>query len=174
MNNDKKNQPPKNNEIPYDKMIVIDSEGKSLGLLTKQQAINAAEQEELDLVLLAPSSDTKPAVTKITDYGKFLYQKKIKEKENKQKVQKMKEITVKPLISDGDLAWKAKETQRWLKEGSQVKFQIRSTGKLATREELINEVYQRFFNLIKDDAKIISPFKKNSPILHSTIFGKNK
>jgi translation initiation factor IF-3 len=104
MNNDKKNQPPKNNEIPYDKMIVIDSEGKSLGLLTKQQAINAAEQEELDLVLLAPSSDTKPAVTKITDYGKFLYQKKIKEKENKQKVQKMKEITVKPLISDGDLA----------------------------------------------------------------------
>jgi translation initiation factor IF-3 len=86
----------------------------------------------------------------------------------------MKEITVKPLISDGDLAWKAKETQRWLKEGSQVKFQIRSTGKLATREELINEVYQRFFNLIKDDAKIISPFKKNSPILHSTIFGKNK
>ena len=55
-------------------MRVIDSAGKQIGILSREQALVAAKEENLDLVQITANVD--PVVCRITDYGKFLFDQK--------------------------------------------------------------------------------------------------
>jgi translation initiation factor IF-3 len=94
---------PINEHIPYDTLLVINSDGRNLGEMTKTDALALAEEQELDLILLAPKRENSLAIAKIVNYGKYLYEQKAKSKDNRQKTIKVKEITVKPQIGDHDL-----------------------------------------------------------------------
>ena len=80
--------PRSNNRIMSQEVQVISSDGKNLGILNTQEAINKAKSEGLDLIEIAPNA--KPPVCKIMDIGKYKYdqQKKAsKAKKNKKKVE---------------------------------------------------------------------------------------
>jgi translation initiation factor IF-3 len=96
---------PINEQIRESKLIVITSDGTKLGEMTRQEALNKANEADLDLVLIAPGSENRSGVAKIIDYGKFLYELKAKEKASKknQSVSKTKEIKVRPQIGIHDL-----------------------------------------------------------------------
>jgi translation initiation factor IF-3 len=104
-------QPPKkeikpiNQNITFKKMQVIDQNGQNLGVLNKLDAIKLAEDTELDLILIAPENGEKPAICKIGDYGKFLYDKnlKIKLATKNKSANKVKEIKIKQQIGIHDL-----------------------------------------------------------------------
>ena len=76
---------------------VISSEGKNLGILNTQEAINLAKNEGLDLIEIAQNA--KPPVCKIMDMGKFKYdaQKKANKAKKKQKKVELKEIKLRPV-----------------------------------------------------------------------------
>lgn len=88
-----------------------------------------ARELELDLVEIAPKA--KPPVVKIIDYNKFLYNKKKKEKEIKNKAAKtvIKEIRFSPNTDDHDFDFKLKHAQGFLEEGSKVKAYVHFRGR---------------------------------------------
>lgn len=89
--------------------------------MTIEEALKKADELNLDLVEISPTAD--PPVCKITDYQKFLYQQKKKQKEIKAKTVKVvvKEIRFGPNTDDHDYNFKMKHALKFLEEGSKVK-----------------------------------------------------
>ena len=96
--------PRSNNRIMSQEVQVISSDGKNLGILNTQEAINMAKNEGLDLIEIAQNA--KPPVCKIMDMGKFKYdaQKKANKAKKKQKKIELKEIKLRPVTEIHDLS----------------------------------------------------------------------
>ena len=74
---------PINKQIRAREVQVIGSQGEKLGTISLDDAIQKAEEENLDLVLVSPN--TNPPVCKIMNYGKYKFEQAKKEKEAKKK-----------------------------------------------------------------------------------------
>ena len=98
--------PRSNNRIMSQEVQVISSDGKNLGILNTQEAINMAKNEGLDLIEIAQNA--KPPVCKIMDMGKFKYdaQKKANKAKKKQKKIELKEIKLRPVTEIHDYTFK--------------------------------------------------------------------
>jgi translation initiation factor IF-3 len=88
-----------------------------------------AEEQSLDLVEISPSAD--PPVCKIIDYKKFLYEQKKRQKEIKNKAQKVvvKEIRFGPNTDDHDFNFKLKHAGKFIEEGAKVKAYVFFKGR---------------------------------------------
>lgn len=88
-----------------------------------------ADEMELDLVEISPKAE--PPVCKITDYSKFLYQQKKKQKEMKAKAQKIvvKEIRFGPQTDEHDFEFKLRHAEKFLKDGAKVKAYVFFKGR---------------------------------------------
>ena len=115
---------------------MIGSEGEQLGVVSLRQALQAAEEAELDLVEISPTA--KPPVCKIMDFGKFKYQesKKQHEAKLKQKLVQVKEIKFRPGTDEGDYQIKLRNITKFLGEGDKVKVTLRFRGREMTHQEL--------------------------------------
>jgi translation initiation factor IF-3 len=91
------------------------------GIFALRDALKLAEELELDLVEISPKAE--PPVCKITDYSKFLYQQKKKQKEMKAKTVKVivKEIRFGPQTDEHDFNFKLRHAEKFLKDGAKVK-----------------------------------------------------
>jgi translation initiation factor IF-3 len=91
------------------------------GIYALRDALKLAEELELDLVEISPKAE--PPVCKITDYSKFLYQQKKKQKEMKAKTVKVviKEIRFGPQTDEHDFNFKLRHAENFLKDGAKVK-----------------------------------------------------
>ncbi|MDR0739524.1 MAG: translation initiation factor IF-3 [Mycoplasmataceae bacterium] len=166
-----------NEKITDDKLLVIDENGIKLGIMNKMAAVNLAKERGYDLVLFVPAEKTgNVAIAKIVDYGKFTYEQKMKEKLSRknQSVIKIKEVKVRPQISDHDLKWRANQAIAWLNDNAQIKFKIQAYGRIGFKPELIQETYDKFVNLLGNTAKILTPIKKLTPVLYESTIVKNK
>jgi len=99
------------------------------GIYTIQEAMKIAQQLELDLVEISPTA--APPVCKAIDYGKFLYEKKKKEKEIKSnaKQSEVKEVRFTPSTDEHDFDFKSKHAEKFLKEGNKVKAFVQFKGR---------------------------------------------
>ena len=61
-----------NEEIRDREVRVVDENGEQMGILPIRQALELAEQKQLDLVKIAPQA--KPPVCKLMDYGKYRFE----------------------------------------------------------------------------------------------------
>lgn len=170
----KKEQAMINEHINIKKLNVIDDNGANLGLMERNDALKLAREKGLDLVLIAVK-DGK-AIAKILDYGKFKYNQKKKEKDSKknQTIIKNKEVKVKPLIGEHDLQVRANNTLKWLANGDRVTFIIEARGRMSTKHEYIQNIYDRFMNLLGDNAKIMTELKKVNDFRYTTVLVSNK
>ena len=118
-----------NEEIQDKEVRLIGEDGAQLGIVSAQQANEMAEEQGLDLVKISPNA--VPPVCKIMDYSKFCFDQKKREKEAKknQKVVEIKEIRMSPSIDTNDFNTKAKNAQKFLKEGNRVKVSVRFRGR---------------------------------------------
>ena len=118
-----------NEEIQDKEVRLIGEDGSQLGIVSAQQANEMAEEQGLDLVKISPNA--VPPVCKIMDYSKFCFDQKKREKEAKknQKVVEIKEIRMSPSIDTNDFNTKAKNAQKFLKEGNRVKVSVRFRGR---------------------------------------------
>ena len=120
--------PKDNQRIRALEVQVISIDGKNLGTLKTQEAINIAKQEGLDLIEISPNAN--PPVCKIIDIGKYKYdlQKKANKAKKKQKIISLKEIKLRPVTEIHDYNFKIKNAQRFLEKGDKVKFTVRFQG----------------------------------------------
>lgn len=104
-------------------------ENVEVGIYSTYEALKIAEEQGLDLVEISPNAT--PPVCKITDYKKFLYQQKKKQKEIKAKTAKVivKEIRFGPQTDDHDYNFKLKHAIKFLQDGAKVKAYVFFKGR---------------------------------------------
>ena len=123
------------------------------GIYSFQQAMHIADEQNLDLVEIAPTAT--PPVCRVIDYQKFLYAQKKKQKEAKanQKKQEVKEIRFGPQTDDHDYNFKLKHAQEFLKEGNKVKAYVFFRGRSIVFKEQGELLLARFAADLADFGK---------------------
>ena len=146
--------PRANERIRAQQVQVISSEGKNLGTLSTQEALNIARQEGLDLIEISPNAN--PPVCKIIDIGKYKYdlQKKASKAKKKQKVINLKEIKLTPVTEIHDYNFKIKNAQRFLTKGDKVKFTVQFRGREMQHTDLGHQLMERIINDTKALGKV--------------------
>ena len=143
--------PRANERIRAPEVQVISSDGKNLGTLNTQEAIDIAKKEGLDLIEISPNAN--PPVCKIIDIGKYKYdlQKKANKAKKKQKIINLKEIKLRPVTEIHDYNFKIRNAQKFLEKGDKVKFTVKFRGREMQHTHLGNQLMDRIIN---DTAKL--------------------
>jgi translation initiation factor IF-3 len=146
--------PKANERIRTPQVQVIGSDGKNLGTLATQEAINIARQEGLDLIEISPNAN--PPVCKIIDIGKYKYdlQKKANKAKKKQRVVNLKEIKLRPVTEIHDYNFKIKNAQKFLTKGDKVKFTVQFRGREMQHTSLGYELMKRITNDTSNLGKV--------------------
>lgn len=122
---------PKIRLVGDDMEAISEAAGKTIApdVYDTREVLKWAQEMEMDLVEISPKAD--PPVCKITDFNKFVYEKKKKEKEIKSKASKtvVKEIRFGPNTDDHDFDFKLKHAMKFLEEGAKVKAYVHFRGR---------------------------------------------
>lgn len=143
-----------NNQIRANKILLLDKDGAKIGLVSFREAINRANESELDLVQMSEDKEKDLAVCKMLKYDSWIYhEKKRKEKqEQKNKSQEIKEMDFRPVIGENDLKIKLRKVEEFLKKSHKVKIVI----KMKNREFMMKEVNESLVNKILTQLKEFS------------------
>ena len=130
--------------------MLIDEGGNKKGLVSIDDAINAAKNSSLDLVQVSPS-DSNPVVCKLLDYGKHIFEKKKSTSSSKVKVKRntIKEIKFRPSTDTGDYNIKLKKIKSFILDGDKTKISVRFRG----REILNSNLGLDLLNRIRDELE---------------------
>ncbi|NJN40176.1 MAG: translation initiation factor IF-3 [Gammaproteobacteria bacterium] len=140
-----------NAEITAPEVRLVGDEGEQHGVVPVREALRLAEEQDVDLVEIAPLAE--PPVCKLMDYGKFKYreQKKAHEAKLKQKQIQVKEVKFRPRTEEGDYKIKLRNLIRFLEEGDKTKVTLRFRG----REMAHQEFGYRLLERVKADLENI-------------------
>jgi translation initiation factor IF-3 len=143
-----------NSRIFASPLRVLDLEGKQINVMSKDEALKLAQEQELDLVEIAPTA--KPPVAKIIDFNKFLYQQAKKKQEEKKKAKnsETKEIRLGPFMSDNDLQVMIRRGREFLENGDKIRLVVRFRGRQITRSEFGKGVVNKVIESLNDIAKV--------------------
>jgi len=150
-----------NNQIRVPEVQVIDELGKQLGTMATAKALTLAKEADLDLVEVGPN--VQPPITKIMDYGKYIYQKERQEKKSGgAKKQRIEQKTVRVGFKTGahDLAFKAGQVGQFLKEGYIVKVELTLRGREKGLAEMGRKKLEQFLTHIKEEYSVQEPPKR--------------
>ena len=149
-----KQELPVNEQIREKEVQVIDNEGRKLGVMKTFDAINKAQEINLDLVLVAPTAN--PPVCKIMNYGKYKFEQAKKEKEARknQRIIETKEIRITPNIEEHDFGFKCKNARKFLEDGNKVKITVRFRGRELNYVKLGEESLNKFIEELSDIAQV--------------------
>ena len=119
------------------------ADGESVGVVSIQEAVAAAEEAGMDLVEISPNAE--PPVCRVMDYGKFLFEKSksAKEQKKKQKQVQIKEIKFRPGTDIGDYQVKLRNLTGFLEDGNKVKVTIRFRGREMAHQNIGVDVLNR-------------------------------
>ena len=114
-----------------------------VGVVSREQALEMAQSQALDLVEVSPNAD--PPVCRILDFGKFLFEqnKKAHAAKRKQKQIQVKEVKFRPGTEEGDYQVKLRNLIRFLTEGDKAKVTLRYRGREMAHQELGFQLLQR-------------------------------
>ena len=148
-----------NEQIRDREVRLIGVDGQQLGIMSAREAYKLAQEEELDLVKIAPTA--KPPVCKIIDYGKYRYEMARKEKEarKKQKVIDIKEVRLSPNIDTNDLNTKVGAARKFLEKGDKVKVTLRFRGREMAHMSKSKYILDDFAQSLADIAVVDKPSK---------------
>jgi len=139
-----------NGEITSPQLRLVAENGDQLGIVAVGDALKMAEEQNVDLVEIAPLA--VPPVCKLMDYGKFRYreQKKAHEAKLKQKQIQVKEIKFRPGTDEGDYKIKVGKLIQFLEEGDKAKVTLRFRG----REMAHQEFGVRLLERVRKDLEV--------------------
>ena len=134
----------RNGKIRAREVRVLDETKQQLGVMSLNDALRLAMNKGLDLVEIAPNAT--PAVCRIVDYGKFMYEeaKKNKDSQGNQSGSKMKELQLSPVIDPHDFAIKLGHAIDFLCEDMKVRIKLRFRGRQKAHKEFGFQVVNRF------------------------------
>lgn len=143
-----------NEKIRALQVRVVGDNIENPGVFSLSEALKMADALELDLVEISPNAD--PPVCKITDYQKFLYQQKKKQKEIKAKTVQVvvKEIRFGPNTDDHDFQFKMRHAEKFLQEGAKVKAYVFFKGRSILFKEQGEILLLRFAQELEEVGKV--------------------
>lgn len=138
-------------------MRVIAADGSQAGIMTRFEALQLAQNSELDLVEVSPMAE--PPVVRIMDFGKFLFEqkKKTQSAQKKQKQQQIKEVKFRPGTEEGDYQVKLRNLTRFLTEGDKAKVTLRFRG----REMAHQDIGRKLLNRVSGDLAAHAVIEQN-------------
>ena len=166
-----------NGRITAEEVMLIGSNGEKLGIVTLSQALESAKTASLDLVQVS-SSDAKPIVCKLLDYGKHIFDKKKNLSSSKVKAKRntTKEIKFRPSTDVGDYNIKLKKIKSFILDGDKTKISVRFRGREILNSNMGLNLLNRLTEELEDIAQVdqeaslegrqllmvLSPLKKKS------------
>ena len=144
------------NHAIREKEVRLVGDNVEQGVYSIAQALQIAEEQELDLVEISPNA--KPTVCRVIDYQKFLYQQRKRQKDQKAKSNKIvvKEIRFGPQTDDHDYNFKLKHAIEFLKEGAKVKAYVFFRGRAIMFKDQGEVLLLRFANDLEAYGKVES------------------
>lgn len=133
---------------------MIAPDGEQLGVVSLQEALQKAEDNNLDLVEVSAAAN--PSVCRIMDYGKYRYEQQKREREarKRHKTITVKEVKMRPNIEEHDFQVKVRNAQRFLEDGNKVKCTLRFRGREIVHKDLGRIVLQRLAESVEAVSKI--------------------
>jgi len=134
--------------------------------MSSQSALEVAQSRDLDLVEIHSKSD--PPVCKIMNYGKWKFETKKREKQNKKNQTKvlLKEIQIRTRTDEGDIKIKLQKAREFLAQGHKVKINLRFFGREMAHKELGFELLKQLEERLSDVAEL----EKSAQMERRTLF----
>jgi translation initiation factor IF-3 len=138
---------------------LIGPDGEQVGIVPTNEALARAEEAELDLVEVAPTS--RPPVCRIMDYGKYKYEQSKKDKTAKKRQHsfQLKEMRYRPKIDQHDFDFKTRHVRGFLESGSKVKAFVMFRGREMAYTEQGKKLLERVAEELSDVATVESEAK---------------
>ncbi len=162
-------EPRINERIRAPRVRLIGVDGSQLGVFETADAQRIADDQNLDLVEVAPNGD--PPVCRVMDYGKYKYEQDIKAKKARkhQATVQIKEIKFRPKIDTHDYETKKKHVVRFLEAGAKVKVTIMFRGREMVHAERGLAILERLAEDVKDLAIVENQPKLEGRNMHMLI-----
>ena len=128
--------------------VRITGENIESKIVSIEDALAIASDMGLDLIEIAGNAN--PPVCKIYDFSKFVYEKKLLDKQNKKNRTELKEVQLSPTISDHDLGTKARASCGFLDKGDKVKVSIMFKGRQNAHREFGSTIMLKFIGLVEE------------------------
>ena len=150
-----------NDNIRARELRVLGDDGEQFGIISRDEALQIAEDKGLDLVLMSPNA--RPPVAKIMDYGKHKYQleKKKKEARKNQKTIDVKEVKFSCKIAENDINYKVKHAREFLEAGKHVKLRVFLRGREMANPEWGVDVLNRVWPMLEDVGNLEQPARRD-------------
>ncbi len=147
-------------------MRVVSAEGEQLGIMSIQEALEAARSRDFDLVEVAPEAN--PPVCRIMDFGKYKYTQARRQKEarKKQTTISVKEVKMGPKTEKHDFDFKVKHVRRFLEEGHKAKVTVRFKGREMAHTELGWKMLNKMVEAVSDIAVTENNPRMEGRMLH--------
>ena len=161
-----KQELPINGQIKEKEVQLIGANGEKLGNMPIEKALEIAEEQDLDVVLVSPNAT--PVVCKLMNYGKYKFEQAKKEKESRknQKVFEIKEIRVSYNIGEHDFNFKSKNARSFLEAGNKVKFTLKFRGRELNNAKAGEAILNKFAESLEDIATVEKkPFLEGKTML---------
>lgn len=132
---------------------VIGQDKKPIGILPTREAVNLARRQGLDLVMLAPAGD--PPVCGIVDFGKYLYEQKVKQKESKRRQHstQVREMRMKMKIGTHDYNVKLRKMREFLSQKDRIRVNLWIRGREVMHTDLAFKLLERLKRDLDDVAR---------------------
>jgi translation initiation factor IF-3 len=159
-----------NHQIRMSPVTLINQEGRNMGAIPLQKAMDIALESGLDLVEIAPNS--RPPVCRILDFGKFKYEQAIKEKQQKKKQSKtsqLKEVHLSPSIQNHDIETKSKSVRKFIESGHKVVVKLEFRRRELAHRDLGDKVMADFIAGLSDVCEVSSKPKHEGKSLCCTL-----
>ncbi len=139
---------------------LIDENGKLIGILSYQEALEIAREKNLDLIEITKKAD--PPVYKLGNWEKerYILEKKLKKKIKSEKKNIFKTIRISFNEGENDLNIKAKKANKFLEEEKRVKIEIFLKGREKSHLDIAEQKIKNFLTKINKSYKIIQPLKR--------------
>ena len=146
-----------NEQIRARTVRLISADGGQIGIVSIDEALLAARENDLDLVEVAPNAE--PPVCRIMDYGKLRYEK-AKRGKGKSRSTHLKEIKLRPLTAEHDVGVKIKKIRGFLVQGDKVRVSMIFRGREKSHTDLGLSLLQEIIKQIEDIGVVDVPPNK--------------
>ena|SRR3989344_4165109 len=167
-------KPRANDHIRVPQVQVIDQNGQQLGIMDTYKALGLARETSLDLVEVSPTNN--PPVVKITDYGKFLYEREKRERSAKKSLSASNEIkTVRITFraSDHDLGIRANQADKFFAKGHKVRIELKLRGREKAMFDNAKNKMEAFLKMVKTPHVVEGGIKRSLTGITTLLLPKN-
>lgn len=144
-----------NRAIRFPQVRVVDYQGNQVGIMSTDEALTQARQQDKDLVLI--TQQAKPPVVKIIELSKHKYwlQQKKAEQRKSARQQEIKGVRLTPFIDEGDLQTRLKRIKKFLEDGDKVRVEADfRRGRQRTKKEFGFKNFERIIEETQDQAEV--------------------